>query len=345
MTRTRLADNSTVEPRRLIATLEDGLAKCFGNSSQIIELKRRPSPYRTSFALEELKVRLRNGMKLKLLFKNCGRNALSAEAAHAKPAFLSDPARELEVYAHFLEPADFGTAVLYGSLVDEPHGVFGLFLEHVRGRELYQFGELRLWEAAARWLARFHAHFRAAQLTVGAGHLLRLDANLCRTWLERANRMVEESDIPTGPAAAWISIFAAYVATIDRLSTLPATLIHGEFFASNVLVADSKRTVRICPIDWEMGGVGPGLLDLAALVAGSWSEDQKATLARTYREEFESNGLIGWETEREFWFDVSVCRLHLAVQRIGWASEWTPPPEHRNDWWDDAAQLARKIIG
>jgi hypothetical protein len=37
------------------------------------------------------------------------------------------------------------------------------------------------------------------------------------------------------------------------------------------------------------------------------------------------------------------CRLHLAVQWLGWAPEWSPPPEHTQDWLGEALGLARKL--
>jgi thiamine kinase-like enzyme len=343
MTGTRTANGSAIETRQLRAALERGLAKRFLTTWQITELRRRPSPYRTSFALEELKVRLADGSKLDLLFKNCSHQALSSEAASAKPAFLIDPKRELEVYQKWLEQADLGTAILYAPLVDDARGVFGLVLEHVRGRELYQIGRFDLWQEAARWLARFHAHFVGADSTTAAERLLRHDTKQCRTWLDHADRTIEKSDVAPANVAVWKSIAAAYVATIDRLVSLPATLIHGEFFASNVLLDNSKQDLRVCPIDWEMAAIGPGLLDLAALISGSWSEEQKAALAEAYLHELQTTNFAVWDTKKQFWFDLVICRLHLAVQRIGWSSDWTPPPEHRHDWWAEATQLTQRI--
>jgi hypothetical protein len=334
---------SPVDTQQLREALERGLATRFSTSHKISELRRRPSPYRTSFALEEIKLRFEDGRNLELLFKDCSHHALTAEAAHAKPEFLTDFKRELDVYRYWLEPAKLGTPVLYAAIVDEPRGVCGIFLEHVRGRELYQIGQFDLWQATARWLARFHLYFNGGNSRTAAGRLLRHDAKHCFTWLDYANRTIERTDMAPAKSGDWKDIAAAYVATIDSFASMPRTLIHGEFFASNVLLDDSKQNLRICPIDWELASIGPGLLDLAALISGSWSEPQKTALAEAYFQELDATGFSYWKTKKQFWFDLTLCRLHLAVQRIGWSSDWTPPPEHRHDWWAEANQLAQRI--
>ena len=69
-----------------------------------------------------------------------------------------DPARPkltIVMYHYVLSCERDGTATFYGSLLDENQPYRGgMFLERVRGRELYQIGELPVWQEAARWLAR-----------------------------------------------------------------------------------------------------------------------------------------------------------------------------------------------
>jgi aminoglycoside phosphotransferase (APT) family kinase protein len=38
----------------------------------------------------------------------------------------------------------------------------------------------------------------------------------------------------------------------------------------------------VCPVDWEMAAVGPGLVDLAALSAGGWTAPEREALALAY---------------------------------------------------------------
>ena len=37
-----------------------------------------------------------------------------------------------------------------------------------------------------------------------------------------------------------------------------------------------------CPIDWETASVGPGVLDLAALTAGEWREQERREMTAAY---------------------------------------------------------------
>jgi RIO-like serine/threonine protein kinase len=44
-----------------------------------------------------------------------------------------------------------------------------------------------------------------------------------------------------------------YDLVVSRLAAMDPTVIHGEFYASNVLVGDE----RVCPIDWRWPPSGP----------------------------------------------------------------------------------------
>jgi len=124
------------------------------------------------------------------------------------------------------------------------------------------------------------------------------------------------------------------------------TFLHGEFYASNVLVHEpahgGREDLRVCPIDWEMAAVGPGLIDLAALTAGGWTADEKEALALAYRAALEHTE--NWPPSPDaFLVALDYCRLHLAVQWLGWSQDWTPPPEHAQDWLGEALGLAEKL--
>jgi hypothetical protein len=118
--------------------------------------------------------------------------------------------------------------------------------------------------------------------------------------------------------------------------------VHGEFYASNVLVAQDGERTRVCPVDWEMTGVGPALLDLAALTAGEWSEEERAAIVRAYRDELPPG--CAWAlTGDAFAPALDCCRLHLAMQLVGWASDWTPPAAHAHDWLAEALATAERL--
>jgi thiamine kinase-like enzyme len=191
-------------------------------------------------------------------------------------------------------------------------------IEQVSGVELYQVGELDTWKEVARWLARLHDRFTGAPLIA---HVLQYDEQFLSLWFERARAFGRAVGI------------RGYELVVDRLIRLPRTLVHGELYASNVLIAGD----RVCVVDWETAGAGPGVIDLATLTTG-WQEAQAAELAAAYRE-----ALRDPPDPAQFAVDLDFARLHLAVRWLGWSPEWSPPPEHARDWHADALELQARL--
>jgi hypothetical protein len=288
-------------------------------------LERRPSEYRSSFPLEELDARLESGRRLELVLKDVGR--LEPPVRAAKPGFLYDPLREIEIYRDVLEPAALGTPRYFGADTDRGW----LLIERIRGVELFQVGERATWETVARWLAQAHA--RLAPAATGAKRAIRYAREYLELWPRRAlahSRLRGDEEA----AAALARLAEDYGAVVELLLEPPATLIHGELYASNVLVDASSEPRRVAPIDWEQAAVGPALVDVAALTAGRWGEADRAAIAAAYaRSRGEPIDAAGLEA----------ARLHLAVQWLGWSANWTPPPEHRHDWLTEALQSAERL--
>jgi Phosphotransferase enzyme family len=313
------------------------LERVFGREGLSLprEIRRQASPYATSFPLEELDVTLEDGTELHLIFKQLAWSALDEEARLAKPEFLHDPRREPDVYAEVLAPRGLGPRY-YGSAIDAAAERYWLFVERVEGRELYQVGDLGLWRATAAWLAEMHAAL-AGDLERHAerGHLLEYDDAYYRRWIARAREFVPASD-DRGRARAFGRLAERYDAVVGALLELPRTVLHGELYASNVLIADEAPTPRICPVDWEMAAVGPGLIDLAALVSGGWDDDEREAIVAAYTA---AAGDRAFTPEQ-----LALARLHLAVQWLGWAPPgWIPPAGQRHDWLGEALELGEGL--
>jgi len=122
---------------------------------------------------------------------------------------------------------------------------------------------------------------------------------------------------------------------------MPVTFIHGEYYASNILVPETAGKIRICPVDWEMAALGPGLMDLAALTAGKWRDEERDLIALAYCQAVPENEKRA--AQDEFLTDLDFCRLHLSLQWLGWSPDWKPPPEHSQDWLTEAIRLADKL--
>jgi aminoglycoside phosphotransferase (APT) family kinase protein len=330
----------------LKAALEDTLQAHFDEPVAIERLDRRPCPYRTSFPLEELDVVTRDGRAIRLVFKDLSRESLSPRVQNVKPEFLHDPLREIEAYLQILARAQLGTAVCYGATIDPDRHRHWLFIENVEGVALWQIGELETWAQTARWLAGMHDRYEDERgWKERAEHLVRYDAAFYRLWPDRALAFARRSGRSDGALPTLERIAQRYDPVLERLTSLPNTFIHGEFYPSNILVSHEQGSVRVCPIDWELAGVGPGLIDVAALTTGGskgWGDDDREALAAAYRD---AAGSIGaqFATNAAFQDALDCCRLHLALQWLGWAADWSPPDEHRQDWLGEALRVADRL--
>ncbi len=303
---------------------------------EIESLERRPCAYRTSHELDELDVKLADGTELSLMLKSLGRGALDPVALRAKPDFLYDPLREIEAYRSVLAPAALGSPRFYGAVVEPDRDRYWLLIENVAGEVLWQVGELDVWREAARWLADLHARFEEHDLGPAAAHVFRYDASFYAGWMQRALEFADQER-----RARLQPLAERYDQVVARLSELPSTFIHGEFYASNVLIQRGDGAVRVSPIDWENAASGPGVIDLAALTTGGWSAAEREQIAHGYLEQAEALGHP--QDERELNDALELARLHLAIQWLGWDPTWTPPDEHRHDWLGEALTIARKL--
>jgi thiamine kinase-like enzyme len=87
---------------------------------------------------------------------------------------------------------------------------------------------------------------------------------------------------------------------------------------------------RVAVVDWETAGLGPGVLDLAALVVG-WDPDSRSEIVGAYDPSPDP-------------VDLAAAELVLALRCLGLPPTWTPPPEHRRDWLAEARASARMLL-
>ena len=324
-----------VDTADLQTALETALSQSFGRACRIADLQRTPGAYRSSFALEAVDVTLDDGLALPLIFKDLSQQSLSAEGQRAKPAFLYQPQREIMTYQQILADHLPEAARCYGAVVDAAQDRYWLFLEKVPGVPLFEVG-LVTWQQVAHWLALMHT--RLAQPAIqrnlaGATYLLRYDRDFYWRWPRRAQVFLQQMEpaLPPATLAQVARVVEGYGAVVERLLALPVTLMHGEFYAANVLVQDTTDTLRVCPVDWEMAALGPGLLDLAALIAGHWTVAEKRAMALTYYAALVGGG--DWcPTVDEFLLALDCGRLHIACQWLGWSSTWRPPAHQAQQW-------------
>ena len=335
----RLELESIIPGDELRAALAAMLAKHFSRVVRIVGLERRVSEYCSSFMLEELDVTLDDGTTLALLLKDLSPGSLFGGAVKIKPAFIYDPLREIETYRRILARHEIGTPHFYGAVIEPERERYWLLLERVAPDLLWQQGEFETWTRVAAWLAGMHARFQTSIGDDGASHLLHYDREFYWRWMQRAEQFVCEGDTDhtrhSAKAVKWLA--SRYEFVVERLCALPHTIIHGEFFASNVLI--DPMSPRVCPVDWELAAVGPGYVDVAGLSAGNWTPDQKEAMALAYYDAMPGAGIARPE-RADFFIDIECARLHQAVQWLGWSPGWTPVPEHAQNWLREALDSA-----
>ena len=307
-----------VADRELRSALQDILRR------PVRALTRRPHPYASSHAIEDVEVTFEHGAPLAVVFKDV---TSPRTAAHgAKPARLLDRDREIEAYRDILAPAGLDVPACYGALAER--GRRWLFLESVDGIPLWQAAGTSAWDEAARWLATLHAPAAPRDGT----HLLRYDAAYLHGWLARAQALTA--------AGALDAVGAVWEQVVRRLAAWPRSVVHGDFHPSNVLVQNAAAHPRVRPVDWELAGIGPGLLDLAALTSGAWSAAECERIVLAY------HGALAPDARprRGDLLDaLKHCRLFVAVQWLGWSDAWSPPAEHAHDWLSEATALAAEL--
>jgi hypothetical protein len=291
----------SVSDAELVKVLEPALQR------RIRLAGRRAWDYTSSAPIEELAI---EGCP-PLLFKDLSRRSDSA------PAFVVDPLREIEVYTSYLSGLD--APVFVAGAATE--GRAWLFIERVDGIPLWQAGGDEPWLSAARWLARLHRMRPPAH----GGRLLARDDELLQRWVERA--------LASEHGDALKALVEPSEHAIDLLGAWPTSLLHGEFYPSNVIVQQTRDGSRIRAIDWEMAGLGAGVLDLAALTSGDHDPGLRRAIVAAYRDECGSLPDGFDETLR-------AARLLIAMQWIGWRPGWTAPAEHVHDWVADAVVYA-----
>jgi thiamine kinase-like enzyme len=305
------------------------------------KLTRRDSEYATSFPMENLELTLEDGSQRRLAFKRLAWGDLGEQARLAKPRFLHDPEREPAVYSSLLTPAALGAPRYYGAVLQPEEQRYWLFVEWIEGRRLDEVGDRALWQEAAVWLAGLHklpTDDYADRSRVA--RLLDYDRAYYRGWIDRALRFCREpgEDAERRRALGWLE--ERYEPVIEGLLALPKTLVHGEFYASNVLVSvdpsGDRTRARVAPVDWELAAAGPGIVDLAALISGGWGDEDRAAIVSAYRSALGPGAFSQQQLD--------LARLHLAVLWLGWAPpSWVPPEGQRHDWLGEAVRLAEEL--
>ncbi|MCJ7567047.1 MAG: aminoglycoside phosphotransferase family protein [Anaerolineales bacterium] len=106
-----------------------------------------------------------------------------------------------------------------------------------------------------------------------------------------------------------IKLFTQLIEKADRviapLISQPSTLLHGDYWPGNIAAASDHRQIVY---DWQLAGVGPGVLDLIVFINKSswWFDDlplSQEEMIERYRDNILSRAGIQWDNEAwsEIW--------------------------------------------
>jgi hypothetical protein len=321
-----------LDETQLRVTLGRLLKDSQGHCAKISSLRREPSPFATSFPVEVMSVSLENGDEMSLFVKHPG----SEQSDHPDKQRRD---REILVYEKLLGEIPLPAVKYYGSRWNEKTKRCDIFLEYIDDWNL-KYQDLEHWFTAARRLAQFHAYFATrAERLLTCDFLLRLDTQYLCQWAERALSVVGDQSAELEAKLA--RVVNNYERVTEALSRQPPTLVHNDLAPKNVMADRSCNPARLYFVDWEMAGVGCGLLDLVHLKYGlDPVNDQKMCAA--YCEEMAGTDLVPPDApDRNSLF--AACEVHQTIYRLAHSKSWRLPLAKVAEWVIEAEQFMARI--
>jgi hypothetical protein len=297
----------------MIETLEEGLSQLSGDRVRIRSFRAVELGKSTSFPIHRVDVRLESGEVLPVIFKDLNPLRQLQNAKGIRQLELGRSRREIWMYRHVLPGLGLGTPQLYGHRWEPRRGNLWLFVEDVGPHRLAHRFDLALFKQAAAWAGRFHA---ATTGTPGGQRLLLYD----RAHYERQGRHLEACleriagrDRPLVERA-----LIRHGALLHLVDGLPHGIIHGEFFAQNVLLRRDQATDVIAVIDWETAATGPQYVDLVSISAGRWTRSQRMAMRRAYFDSRHAPAATSGDWRR-FNEEADVAAI---LQAVSWLGFW-----------------------
>ena len=277
-------------------TLTLGLASVL--ESQVTVLDRQPNTYTSTFPSEIVRCRLGNGRELRLLCKYGAdhRTSLSGITGHK-----GGVPYEATVYRHVLRTPRATTPTFYGAYKDGETGDTWLILEYlddsVRLRKMREPSAAMT--LAARWIGRFHNATEECLLGASMRSLTRYDAEYYLAWARRTSLLADH----LRQRFPWLTTLCGrFEEVVALLLASPQSVIHGEYYPSNVLF----RGGTVYPIDWESAAVAAGEIDLASL-----TENWGAEIERQCELEYQR---VRWPKGSPADFERRLCSARLYLQ-------------------------------
>lgn len=317
--------------RRAVETL---LSKKRGRPVRVAALRWEPSPFATLFPAAVISLTLDDGTSMSLFVKYLG----PEEEDHPEK---DERDREILIYEKlFAGHAELPVPSYFGSRSNRATRRHEVFLENVDGWNLKYQG-LEHWFTAARRLADLQRHFADRREELEASEfLLRFDGDYFHEWADRALSTVAAGFADL--AGDLRPIINGYADVSDLLAAQPVTLVHNDPSPKNVVADTTEGPARIVFVDWEMAGIGCGLLDLVHLKFGLDPESD-ARMLTEYLDELAGSDLV--PEQQDFDCVVAACELHKTLYRLAWSGTWNLPLERVALWVDEARTFLERVRG
>lgn len=223
---------------------------------------------------------------------------------------------EIKAYQELLEVLPLTKPYLLGTYTDHSADEVWIILEYLEGSEyLYRTSGSTAMVCAACWIGEFHSintqHLQNKKLSF----LRQYDSEYYEGWLDRtlefAGSLVQKYP--------WLSIlYEGFGGVMATLLSAQQTVIHGEYYAQNILF----REGNIYPVDWESTAIAGGEIDLASLTE-RWPEEISNSCEIAYRDTRWPDG-----PPDNFNQILDSARLYLNLRWLGDRREWTTSEEH-----------------
>jgi len=242
-------------------------------ASGVTVLDRQPAVEASTFPSEVVKCQLSDGRELELFCKYALRRHAPEPAWHTAHGHRGGLAYEADVYERVLEPLGMPAVQLRGVYRSGRQRLAGLFLDYL-GEATRVHRDPGALAQAAGWIGEFHRLNTDRVGSAPLAFLRRYDADYYRGWATRTRVCAGRYR----PGCRWIAeACERFERDSATLASAAQTVIHGEYYPSNVLLW--KREVH--PVDWETAAVAAGEIDLAALIDG-WPVNVAKRCERAY---------------------------------------------------------------
>lgn len=270
----------------------------------LVSVRREANERSSTFESEVVTCEFADRTQRRLLLKY----AALLDGDHRGYGMTSGPAYEALVYSKLLRnrirPAFYG-------FQSSRNGVQWIALEFIQGAVLLRHAQDEdAFLRAAAWLGRFHAAQEQRLASSRPAGIRVYDVEFFRGWVRRTREF----------AGAWCqsdpwltNLGANFDSVIEALVESAPTLVHGDFYAQNILY----RGGEIFPVDWETAAIGAGEIDLVAFSEG-WPEADVRRFAGEYR-------AARWPAEPPALFERALAAAHIFTH-VRWMGDhpgWT----------------------